>query len=130
VGNNSPKEFKMIKINLTIVVIIGLLLSACNTSQTSVNNSQPPVSSTELTGTYDCFAIDGTNTSDLGTLTLHADQTATFGSDTIQWMYDAGTNMVLFTGTVAVRDAIYFSEGQSLSINENSDDHFTCIKSE
>jgi hypothetical protein len=120
----------MIKINITSFMICGLLLSACNTSQASVNNSQASISSTELTGAYDCFAIHGTNTSDIGVLTLNADQTGTFGSNPIHWEYEADVNRISFEGDPTLRDGTYFSDGPSLSVNENSEDHFTCVKSE
>jgi hypothetical protein len=125
-----PKEIKMTKITATILIILGLFLSACDTSQTSTGTSQAPVAASELTGSYECFAIEGANTSDLGTLILNADQTATFGSNTIQWNYDSAANLITFIGDGTMRDAIYFSEGQSLSINQDAEDHFTCIKSE
>ena len=124
-----PKEIKMTKINAAIPVILMLLLSACSTPPTAVNTSQPPAATDELAGTYECFAVNGVNTSDLGTLTLHPDQTASFGPNSIRWQYDAETNMIIFDGDETLRNAIYFSEGQSLSVNENSEDHFTCVKS-
>lgn len=120
----------MTKINATILVILGLLLSACATSQTSASTAQAPISSAELTGTYECFAIEGTNTSNMGILTLNADHTGIFGSNTIQWNYDGNTNLITFDGDNSLRDASYFSEGQTLSVNEDAEDHFTCVKSE
>jgi hypothetical protein len=120
----------MTKITTTIFIILGLFLNACSTSQTSKGTLQAPISSSELTGNYECFVIEGPNTSDLGILTLNADHTAIFGSSTIQWNYDTATSLITFVGDDTMRDAIYFSEGQSLSINQDSEDHFTCIKSE
>lgn len=121
----------MTKLYGTIFIIFALLISACaTTSQTSISTAQAPVSSTELTGSYECFAIEGTNTSDMGILTLNADHTGSFGSNTIQWNYDSGTNLVTFDGDGTLRDASYFSEGQTLSVNEDAEDHFTCVKSQ
>jgi hypothetical protein len=120
----------MTKLTAITFIILGLFVHACGTSQTSADTSQSAVSLNELTGSYECFAIEGANTSDLGILTLYADQTATFGSNTIQWNYDTAANMIIFIGDGTLRDAIYFSEGQSLSINQDAEDHFTCIKSQ
>jgi hypothetical protein len=120
----------MTKFNTTIHLIFGLLLSACGTSPTATGTAQVPISSAELTGTYECFAIEGTNTSDMGSLTLNTDHTGTFGSSTIQWNYDVSTNLITFEGDESLRDGTYFSEGQTLSVNADADDHFTCVKTE
>ena len=108
---------------LVVMVLMGLMM-ACRPTLSPASAPPPPsptasaqpspAATPAYLGQFDCYGLEAGTRAYAGRIGLEPAGTLTFGDQTGQWTYDAGTTSFAFTGSTDLGQATYAASDDTL----------------